>query len=155
MRTDDVLTQIDAALDDWSVSGDAMRSSPAATPQPARLAPDGRAAGREILIQRLVDRHGFTRPIALEVVSAMEAGRDTPHAELVRAEANAVMRETMGRLREALRPMFESWAEAMRRLAESVKVATVDCDSCGTPARRHDRPAWQSPYGPARRRRPA
>ena len=152
MRTDDVLNQIDATLDDWTVSGDAMRSSPAAARPEAPRIGNG---PREILIRRLVEHHGLTRMTARHAVLAVEHGRTSGHAALVHAEARAVMDETMQQLREAFRPMAERMAEAFKQLAEAFEHLRANASPNPIPAsgRRHDRPAWQSPYGPALRKR--
>ena len=141
MRTDDVLDQIDTALHDNTVSGDAMRSRPAAEP-----------VGRGILVRRLVDNHGLNDAEARAAGSAHELGRTPEHTDLVRAEARAVITETMQRLRAAFRPMAETMNATLKQIAESLKTLRT-CDvHPQAPARRYDRPAWQSPYGPARRK---
>ncbi len=119
MRTDDVLGQIDAALDDWDVSGDAMRWAPDAAgeaPEPPPLT---------------VDTVGFDEAFACL--------RD--------------MRESLARWAEAARPQLEEVGRSLAKVGESAQQAAA-CDvHCGPPPPPRDRPAWQSPYGPARRRR--
>lgn len=163
MKTCDILNQIDETLDDWT-SPDAMRSRPATRP-PARLSADA----RQLLIRRLVDNHGLARMTARHAVLAVEQGRTTVHAELVQAEARAAMNEAMQRIQIAMRPAIEAAAAALQRMAEAVKQVTQGLqssewvDTNGDPVepparprpplpRRDGRPAWQSPYGPARRR---
>ncbi|MBP5890628.1 hypothetical protein [Streptomyces scabiei] len=118
-----------------------------------------RLAAREVLTRRLVDQHGLTRFTARRAVLAVEEGRDTPHAELVRAEAAEVLRpfvEMMQLLRERLRPVVQAWAKAMRAAADAVRAAQntrPDDYVLAPPPAPSDRPAWQSPYGPPSRRR--
>jgi len=142
VRTDDVLDQIDTALHDNTVSGDAMRSRPAAEP-----------VGRGILVRRLVERHGLDHDDARTAVIAHEQGRTTEHTSLVQAEARAVIDETMHRLRAAFRPMAETMNATLKQIAESLKTLRACNVHPHTPARHYGRPAWQSPYGPARRKR--
>ncbi|MFI5992448.1 hypothetical protein ACIBAC_11425 [Streptomyces sp. NPDC051362] len=156
---DDVLNQIDAALYDVTVSADAMRSRPGSeAPRPQAAVASG---PREILIQRLIERHGLTRMTARHAVRAAERGSDSERAELVRAEARAVTAEMAERIRFAFQPMAEAAITALKQLSESIArlradshafrhlPEAVDCK----PTLPRDRPAWQSPYGPARRRR--
>lgn len=123
-------------------------------PEPTSAELYARLAAREVLTRRLVERHGLTRFTARRAVMAVEQGRDTPHADLVRAEAQAVMTPfaaAMQQLCERLRPAAEAWAKAMRAAADVVRAAqTARADEYALAP--HDRPAWQSPYGPAPRR---
>ncbi|MDX3507439.1 hypothetical protein PV755_00630 [Streptomyces caniscabiei] len=115
-----------------------------------------RLAAREVLTRRLVEQHGLTRFTARRAVIAVEEGRDTPHADLVRAEAAEVVRplvEAFQQIREQLRPAVEAWAATWRAFAEHIRrvgFASQDDYALAPP---QDRPAWQSPYGPAPRRR--
>lgn len=157
MRTNDVLDQIDSTLGDWDVSGDAMRWAPDAAgelPQPHVQMSFG-VGPREILIRRLVEQHDLTRLTARHAVLAAERGSDSERANLVRAEARAVAVELGERIRIAMRPMAEAAIAALKQISESIKQLQQAgiCDVHGKPAPRCDRPAWQSPYGPARRRR--
>lgn len=119
-----------------------------------------RLAAREVLTRRLVEQHGLTRFTARRAVIAVEEGRDTQHADLVRAEAAEVVRplvEAFHQIREQLRPAVEAWAATWRAFAEHIRrvgLASQD-DYALAPPRPSpkDRPAWQSPYGPAPRRR--
>lgn len=52
---------------------------------------------------------------------------------------------------EAVRPVMEQAARTVEVYGQALKDAGV-IDQAGRPVRRTDRPAWQSPYGPARRR---
>ncbi len=172
MRTDDVLNQISATLDDYSVSLDAMRCAPAddtAEPMPHPAVPlvpiavpvadPGRFFARLLLTQRLVDRHDLHPEDARLAVLATEAGQTTAHTDLVTAEARNLMQEAAQRAGHALtefvralQPLAQTMAETLKRAAEAF--STLGCDDCGTPARR--RPgleAQRSPYGPQRKGR--
>ncbi|WP_369214423.1 hypothetical protein [Streptomyces flavofungini] len=177
--SDDSVARIDEVLHDYTVSADAMRSRPAAE--------DGASADvcivdedvqrprltlsrevRQLLIARLVDNHGLTRLSAYSAVLAVEQGRDSRYAHLVRAEARAVVDETVQRIRAAMQPAMEAAAHALRAMAEALQQAAGAVrsgewvDTNGDPVqaperprpplpRRQGRPAWQTPYGPARR----
>ncbi len=147
---DDVLDQIDTTLGDQAVSDDAMRWAP---DLPEKPRPVRGFSPRDILIRRLVDRHGLTRMTARHAVIAVEEGRTSDRTELVQAEACAVMAETMQQIREAFRPMAESMIEAFKQLVQAFERLGVTAEAGSAPGRRRDRPAWQSPYGPPRRRR--
>ncbi|MEU9218841.1 hypothetical protein AB0D47_20095 [Streptomyces sp. NPDC048376] len=151
MRSEDILAQIDDTLDDWTVSGDAMRSRPG-LPSPPVARMHVPMDARQFLIRRLIDEHGLTRMTARHAVMAAEEGRDSEHAELVRAEAARVVREMTGRIRIAIQPMAEAAVAALRQLRQALD----QLKQAAPPqplGRRHDRPAWQSPYGPPQRRR--
>lgn len=152
MRADNILDQIDSCLGDYAVSDDAMRSAPDLPPLPA-VRP--RANGAVVLVQRLIDRHGLSAEEARAAVLAAEYGLDTDHARLAAAEAQAALEEITTQLRAAFEPMLQRVADQFRQIKEAFQrlPEAAGCDDCGTPARRRDRPAWQSPYGPARRRR--
>lgn len=147
MRTDDVLDQIDTALGDWDVSGDAMRCAPAP----------------EVRVPKLSIRRGDGEWQELPGVTRVEMTfSDDPGGSVafctVTVDTSAVM-EQLGRLRSA----FDAYAEAVQpRIAEAARAIKQGfqvmqqaglCDDHGKPVRSRDRPAWQSPYGPARRRR--
>ncbi|NED75343.1 hypothetical protein G3I51_24070 [Streptomyces sp. SID9944] len=126
MRSDDILSQIDHALDDWTVSDDAMRSRP-----------EGDGGGINGFVPRVQIPDEFAEAWAAfaERVAQAEAERA--------AHVRAVM-EALGR---AMKPVAKAAQQAAANLAQAVQQ--------GRPApsgRRLDRPAWQSPYGPARRR---
>ncbi|AMW11633.1 hypothetical protein A4E84_20325 [Streptomyces qaidamensis] len=124
-------------------------------PEPTSAELHARLAAREILTRRLVERHGLTRLTARRAVLAVEQGQDTPHAALVRAEAREVMRpvhEAFERLREQLRPTFEAYGRMLRAFTENLSRSALSEHQERRPVRRPDRPAWQSPYGPPRRR---
>lgn len=70
-------------------------------------------------------------------------------------EAFAYFREIREHLHtwaEAARPQLEEAGRSLAKVGETAQQAAA-CDVHCKPARPRDRPAWQSPYGPARRRR--
>jgi hypothetical protein len=102
--SDSILNQIDSALRDLTVSGDAMRSLPAA------------------------------------------------HTEAGEWERQGYAREGLAAWAEAVRPRLEEVGDSLKQLSETARQAAADrCSNQPTP--RCDRPAWQSSYRPARRRR--
>jgi hypothetical protein len=165
---DDILDQIDQALGDYDIGPDAMRCAPDQKP-PTRHLPVNLSPGpREILIRRLVERHGLTRMTARQAVLAAERGGDGERADLVRAEVRAAVAEISDNMRAAMQPMAEAVTAFFKQLGESLAqlraaIAQVDgyqhapeavgCNGCGKPLPPRDRPAWQSRYGPAHRRR--
>ncbi|MFH9574243.1 hypothetical protein ACH4MG_27345 [Streptomyces sp. NPDC017454] len=139
MRSEDILAQIDDTLDDWSVSDDAMRSRPPVEREtvgprlwiaPVGTGPrdDGWQRWRE-LQDYLVRAAAERARLAQQVVEAF-----------VQAFAESV---------EAVRPRIEEAGQAIADCAKAVEQAAPPLP----PGRRHDRPAWQSPYGPPKRRR--
>jgi hypothetical protein len=155
VRTDHILGQIDSVLDDWDVSNDAMRCAPDLPPLEKRYVQMSFGVDpREILIRRLVEQHGLTRLTARHAVLAVERGGDSERADLVRAEARAVAAELGERIRIAFQPMAQAAVAALKQISESIKKLQQAgiCDDRGKPVQPRDRPAWQSPYGPARRR---
>lgn len=148
---DHVLDQIDSALGDYAVSDDAMRCAPDLPPVPVVRRP---VAGRDVLTRRLIDRHDLTPEEARDAVLAVDRGEGGVHAELVAAEARAIAAEMTARIRIALQPMAEAAINTLKQLSESLAQLRQAglCDNDGKPARRRDRPAWQTPYGPPRRR---
>ncbi|MFJ2731424.1 hypothetical protein [Streptomyces sp. NPDC087317] len=177
--TDEVLEQIDSAVDDWTVSADAMRCTPAPAPTPAgppsnSAAPElppvpvvpvvqftgplaARAlAARALVALRLVDRHGLTPGTATSAVRAATNGEPTPHHDLVIAEAEAAAAEATQHLAHdlaALISAFQTAATAMKQFSKACRAADGYVAAYRKPHRSRDRPAWQSPYGPPARRR--
>lgn len=155
MNTDDILTQIDNALEDGSVSYDAMRSRPGRTgpsePRPVHVS----EGARQVLIGRLVERHGLTRMTARHAVLAAERGSTSERAELVRIETRLIVQEMTEQIRAAFLPLLQRVAEQVKQIQEAFRhlPEATGCNDCSKPAPPRDRPAWQSPYGPARRRR--
>ncbi|MFJ2717442.1 hypothetical protein [Streptomyces sp. NPDC087437] len=170
--TDEVLEQIDSAVDDWTVSADAMRCTPAPAPAPAdaviHRVPDlppvplvpvvrftGPAAARALVALRLVDRHGLTPGTATSAVRAAANGEPNPHLDLVSAEAEAAAAEATqygSHDLAALISAIQAATTAMKQFSEACRTVGPHPAYC-KPPRRRDRPAWQSPYGPAHRRR--
>ncbi len=85
---------------------------------------------------------GVTNVVVFELPEHVQAA-----AERVR-EAQAAVTAFMHAYAEALRPVMEDLGRAFQTLCEA---GLVDDD--GKPVRHPDRPAWQSPYGPPKRRR--
>ncbi|MER7739975.1 hypothetical protein ABTX34_16945 [Streptomyces sp. NPDC096538] len=103
-----------------------------------------------LLRHRLVTRHGLTSEEATIAIVQRHRGEEGPHTHLVAAEATAALKEVTAEFRavmEALRPAAEAAAAAVRAFLQAVRTAPHPV------GRRRDRPAWQSPYGPARPRR--
>ncbi|MGW5122993.1 hypothetical protein ACWEQ7_02830 [Streptomyces sp. NPDC004069] len=69
----------------------------------------------------------------------------------IRALHTAIFRTYMA----AARPLMDELARALAALTATVRNLQEDgvFDEIGKPGRPRDRPAWQSPYGPPRRRR--
>ncbi|MEV6124401.1 hypothetical protein AB0M23_28490 [Streptomyces sp. NPDC052077] len=161
--SDEILQQIDAAVHDWTVSGDAMRCRPAPEPPPelppAPAVPyTGHAAARSHLVGRLISQ-GLTPSEAAAAVRTAETGEPAEHLELALAEAHAAAAEARqhilraaATLLRALQPAVQAAAAALRQLADATRTTGPD-GTGGGPGRRRDRPAWQSPYGPAPRRK--
>jgi hypothetical protein len=120
VRTDHILGRIDNTLDDWGVSGDAMR-----------WAPD--AAGES------------AEPPPLTVVITVDTTRAVEAFDRIRD-----MRESMRSWAEAARPQLKEVGRSLAKMGEAAQLQT--CDVHCKPPRPRDRPAWQSPYGPASRR---
>ncbi|MEU4172131.1 hypothetical protein AB0F46_35270 [Streptomyces sp. NPDC026665] len=78
---------------------------------------------------------------------------------VVPIEATAQLRETVARFAAGCQTAVRAYAEAMRPFVEELARAVQALRDAGPipedgePARRSDRPAWQSPYGPPARRR--
>jgi hypothetical protein len=149
---DHILDQIDSCLGDYELSDDAMRCAPDLPPLPA-VRP--RANGANILIGRLIERHGLSPEEARAAILAAERAQTGPHTELAAAEAQAVLDEMAAQFRAAFQPMIRRVADQFRQIKEAFEhlPEAVGCNDCSKPSRRRDRPAWQSPYGPAQRRR--
>lgn len=157
---DNTLAQIDDTLDDWTGSMDSMHWT---ADQPTSGEPiSGR--GRNIIIQRLIENQGLSPDDARAALRAVERHEPTEHEALVAAEARAATVEMAARIRFAFQPMAEAAIATLKQLSESIARLRADshafrhlpeavgCNDC-KPAPPRDRPAWQSKYGPARRRR--
>jgi hypothetical protein len=66
--------------------------------------------------------------------------------------AAAALRDAVVRLVAAVTPALQALAQAYKELGRQLHDAGV-IEEHGRPARRSDRAAWQSPYGPRTRRR--
>jgi len=157
--TNDILDQIDTALGDYSVSDDAMRSRPASEADPGQIEQPLQFHGTVPVVQIMDEANGEWQTV--EGVEAIEVCIESPaidpefarrwqelsdYLQRVQLERARRAQEILAAIRQAFRQMAPAVEEAARNVtaaAEAVQKA---------PPRR-DRPAWQSPYGPARRRR--
>ncbi|MER7053428.1 hypothetical protein [Streptomyces sp. NPDC000351] len=160
MRSEDILAQIDDTLDDWSVSDDAMRSRPGGEPEGIKgfttqfAIMDEAGEWQNVPGVRRIDFHIEPPEIDPEFQQRCQEIQDY----LVRATAERVRRAQQ--VMEAfVRSFTESIAAVQPRVEEAGR-AIADCAKAveqatppQPPGQRHDRPAWQSPYGPPRRRR--
>ncbi|MFI8191412.1 hypothetical protein ACIF8T_21755 [Streptomyces sp. NPDC085946] len=163
MRADDILAQIDNALEDWEVGPDAMRSRPAVEPKTALgpqvwIAPVGtgpddpewEAVGHITSIDFHIDPQEID-PGFRQAWEEMRERLARVEAERVR-RAQAVLEAFARAYMQAVKPAVEAAGRAIAEAAQAIQQAgLVNAD--GRPARRRDRPAWQSPYGPPRRGR--
>lgn len=115
-----------------------------------------------LLVHRLIHRRGLTLIEALTAVDQRRRGEPGPHTDLVTAEANAYVREFSVSLRalvEAFRPLMAAAAKAMTGLAKALQPVARQlaehAAASSAPARRRDRPAWATSYGPPPGRRSA
>lgn len=159
---DHILDQIDNALHDYDVSDDAMRSRP--EPEPVAFGgftptvqimdeagewQDLGVASAEIHITTAPELEEFAQRWA-DFVERLQARR-REEARQARAAFEAFGRAYAQAMKPAMEAVAQGFAEiqkAMQHVPEA-----VGCNDCGQPAPPRDRPAWQSPYGPARRRR--
>ncbi|WP_060905373.1 hypothetical protein [Streptomyces scabiei] len=134
---DHVLDQIDSALNDYTVSDDAMRSAP--------LPADSQPATR----LEIMSEDGEWQEVP--GVASIEITADPAATAARLREAQESIVRFFHAYAEAVRPRIEELGRALAAASQAVRDAgLVDAD--GKPARRPDRPAWQSPYGPPRRR---
>lgn len=178
---DHILDQIDNALHDWSVSDDAMRSrpEPAVLPEPRTL--PGRVpvvdmhsrpeAGTICLdgfraTVMAMDEAGEWQDLggARSVDFHIEPPQIDPDFQRAWREMQEyiarVQAERVRRAQEALEAFARAYTQAIRPAMEAAAKGLAEIQKAAQhvnpplpPGRRHDRPAWQSPYGPARRRR--
>lgn len=112
---------------------------------PQYAAPTSRA--HNVLVRRLADRHDLPHVRAHFAVRRAALGIPDEHTELVHAEVHALLLEftaTVNHHLATLARAFATLGQAATRAASPVRAA------CRPTL---DRPAWQSPYGPARTRR--
>jgi hypothetical protein len=150
---DDILNHIDDALDDWTVSGDAMRSRPGGSSRQELFVFGGFVPTVEIM-----DDAGEWQQVD-GVVSVDFGGDDQVWVDEafthITVNTTAIMeqfaslRQSLAAFAEAAQPRIEEVGQALAKVAQHAST----CDDHGQTARPRDRPAWQSPYGPARRRR--
>lgn len=146
---DHILDQIDACLGDYSVSDDAMRSRPASD-----VSAEPFAMGGIIPTMQIMDEAGEWQPLG----SVADVGFGTREAVIVISVDTAAATAALERIRqlhevlaEAAQSRTEEAGRGLAAFAKAMQCAEPN-DDC-RPARRPDRPAWQSPYGPPRRRR--
>lgn len=160
MRSDEILDQIDSTLNDWAVSDDAMRSRPAPDLQPTAgprmwIAPAGigpdEGGWEEVGHITSVDFRIEPPTIDPEFQRSWEEFRE----HMARVEAERVRRagEAMSAFIRAYAQAVKPAVERAQRAVAQIQEAMQHLDPPLPPGRRHDRPAWQSPYGPPRRRR--
>ncbi|MFE9432375.1 hypothetical protein ACFYNA_15455 [Streptomyces sp. NPDC006640] len=159
---DDVLNQIDAALYDVTVSADAMRSRPVAEPDgvlgvvPTVYIADEAGDWQEIQAAISASFDLEIDPASIDQAAVNPpptVDRGTIRDLMIRFDAAQARRaqvvlEVLKRAMAQLAAPVGEAADAFRHLPEA-----VGCNDCDPPAPPRDRPAWQSPYGPARRRR--
>jgi hypothetical protein len=152
---DHVLDQIDSALHDWSVSDDAMRSRP--EPEPISF------GGFTPTVQ-IMDEAGEWQDLGVTTVE-IHITEPPEFADFARQWADFIDRmhrqrvEHVRRVEEAFEAFGQALAHSVQPAAEQaahsfeVLQQTMERDPQRAPKPRRDRPAWQTPYGPARRRR--
>lgn len=162
MRSEDILAQIDDTLDDWTVSGDAMRSRPPAEREvvgprlwiaPAGTGPRddgwedvGHVHSIDFNIEPpRIDPEFQRRWQELQNYLARAAVERARLAQQVMEAFTQAFTESL----EAVLPRIEEAGQAIADCAKAVEQAAPP----QPPGRRNDRPAWQSPYGPSQRRR--
>lgn len=176
--TDDILAQIDHAVDDWTISEDAMRSKPVVEPQSvartavwiAPVGTDPRDTGAWQEVGYITDLDMTIDPATIDPAAGASAPVATwdeiqqyiAHIEAQRARRAAALQAFIGAYVEAVKPAVEAAGAAFAEMSRTLQQVGPDnlrhlpeaegCNQC-TPPPRRDRPAWQSPYGPARRRR--
>lgn len=166
--SNDILAQIDSALGDGTVGPDAMRVRPAPEAEPAGKSHGFRGATPTVYI---ADEVGEWQQV--EGIGSIEVCIESPaidpefarrwqelseylnRVQLERARrAQAVLEAFVQAVATTLAPAVERAAREMSETGDAFRhlPEAEDCNQC-TPLPRRDRPAWQTPYGPARRRR--
>ncbi|MGW5173174.1 hypothetical protein ACWERY_02250 [Streptomyces sp. NPDC004082] len=160
--SDDTLGRIDDVLTDWHGSADAMHWQPDVDPEPKPgpqlwIVPAGTdpAAASWQEVGTIGDFE-----ITIDPATINPVGQDVPtvtwddlrnHIAAVQAARARRAQIILEALQQALRRLAAPVAEAAATLGHVPEAE--DCADCRPPLPRRDRPAWQSPYGPARRRR--
>lgn len=107
------------------------------------------------LARRLVDRHGLTPADAARAVSRYAYGKTSEHTDLVRAESQALLAEIFVPICKAMNDLMAGLAPAFKALGEAAvragKAMQDDYQLVQGVSRASDRPAWQSPHGPAQK----
>lgn len=101
----------------------------------------------QMLVRRLTDRHGLHLLRAQFAVRRVALGIPDEHTDLVHTEANALLTELTAAVTThlgALVHAFDGIGRAAQQSATAFEPRAVH---------HARRPAWQSPYGPARNRR--
>lgn len=110
--------------------------------------PDARERTRAAITARLIEQHGLTEDQAALAVEQASTGIPGEHSGLVTAVALAMFAEQWGQLCQAVQPVLQQFAQAF---TAAMKQATQYAEIVSPPAAA-DRPAWQSPHGPAPKR---
>lgn len=127
-----------------------MDPEPEPEPDDDRVLPHPRAT----LAQRLIDRHDMDPLDAALAVWNFMRGIDGPHTELVRAEGRELLAEIFAPMTKALQELMAAVAPAFKAAVEAVQRASTAVQSdyvLVSAAKTRDRPAWQSPHGPAQK----
>lgn len=173
MNSRDILNQIDDALEDWTVSDDAMRSRP--TPDsPPIVATSGQVwvapAGTQ------PDEDSWEQLVGVSSVELATLDQSTvdPNAGSTVQSNGYPLAAFLQRFEEAgaqhVDVVLRSLGHALEQIAQHSGADSFQhlpeadgCNNCSDPTvppqrprpplpRRDGRPAWQTPYGPARRR---
>ncbi|MEC3995044.1 hypothetical protein VSR01_16485 [Actinacidiphila sp. DG2A-62] len=112
---------------------------------PSYCSPTSRA--HNLLVRGLADRHGLGLLEAHFAVRRAALGIPDEHTELVHAEAHALLLE----FTTAVNHHLATLARAFATLGQAATRAAASMQAAPRPS--PERPAWQSPHGPARTRR--
>ncbi|MFC8676733.1 hypothetical protein ACFUEN_29110 [Streptomyces griseorubiginosus] len=121
---------------------------------------NGQSTVHDILVRRLADNHNLPLITAHFAVRRVALGL-TPdqYTPLVTAEAGALAREAVQQAHQliaefmrVLAPRLRAMSEAAMQVAASLRTAGLT-DEDAKPRTGKARPAWQTPYGPAPRRK--
>ncbi len=138
VHTDEVLDAIDQAVEDWEISGDAMRWRPEV--------PDDLPPPRVYMVQQ--DRV-YVAPLGAGWEQLRGVNQDD--LQLVTRNDLEVTAFTVYRQRWA--PMPDGWGVDPMPPMEPEEVPSGTVLPPRNKRPRPERPSWQSPYGPAARRR--
>jgi hypothetical protein len=104
-------------------------------------------AARNLLAERVADRHGIDPLDAHTAVTRLHLGLPSEHEHLVRQELATVIAELRAHLAEILAPI----TAAMQAFGEAITRAMAQLPPPPSGRGARSRPAWQSPYGPPRK----